>query len=249
MQPDQQFTARWLYVKKCSHCELKYFGMTTRKDVDRYQGSGTEWRDHLERHNARAITLNKRFFTQRQHRSCTKAAIAFSERHNIVASKEWANLQIETGDQSTWGAGTPKGARRSERTGLLISTGNLGRAWYHDPKSDFATKLYDNDPLIKARKLVKGMHPNHIARLKKTPEHKQKIGEANKGSNPKKGAWQIGIPKDPLSIAKAVATRKANGVEAWNKGKVYKDVTCPHCGKVGSGHIMKHWHFDKCRHA
>jgi hypothetical protein len=32
------------------------------------------------------------------------------------------------------------------------------------------------------------------------------------------------------------------------KGKPHpvKKVTCPHCGKIGSGGAMKQWHFDKC---
>ena len=25
--------------------------------------------------------------------------------------------------------------------------------------------------------------------------------------------------------------------------------TCPHCGKVGHGNVMKRWHFDKCQQA
>ncbi|AUR86047.1 nuclease associated modular domain 3 protein [Vibrio phage 1.081.O._10N.286.52.C2] len=27
------------------------------------------------------------------------------------------------------------------------------------------------------------------------------------------------------------------------------EVTCPHCGKVGKGGVMKRWHFDNCKHA
>lgn len=27
-----------------------------------------------------------------------------------------------------------------------------------------------------------------------------------------------------------------------------KEVTCPHCGKIGSARGMKVWHFDKCKH-
>lgn len=26
-----------------------------------------------------------------------------------------------------------------------------------------------------------------------------------------------------------------------------KTVTCPHCGKIGKGAIMKRWHFDNCK--
>jgi len=31
-----------------------------------------------------------------------------------------------------------------------------------------------------------------------------------------------------------------------NKGRVFEEVTCPHCGKSGGVTGMKQWHFDKC---
>jgi hypothetical protein len=33
-----------------------------------------------------------------------------------------------------------------------------------------------------------------------------------------------------------------------NKGKKLREVSCPHCGKTGSGGAMKQWHFKNCNH-
>lgn len=32
------------------------------------------------------------------------------------------------------------------------------------------------------------------------------------------------------------------------KGISWPSVTCPHCGKKGSGNSMKQWHFNRCKH-
>lgn len=38
-----------LYIKKCSHCDVKYFGKTTSDDVENYKGSGKKWKNHLKK--------------------------------------------------------------------------------------------------------------------------------------------------------------------------------------------------------
>lgn len=71
-----------------------------------------------------------------------------------------------------------------------------------------------------------------------------------------------GIKKSPEHVANVVAARlaspKARGYTAWNKGipnkmkgktlgPKYKTI-CPHCGLEGGFNAMKRYHFDNCRH-
>jgi|APGre2960657373_1045057.scaffolds.fasta_scaffold00165_21 hypothetical protein len=71
-----------------------------------------------------------------------------------------------------------------------------------------------------------------------------------------------GRKKSPEHIANVVAARlaspKARGYVAWNKGlpNILKGkklgsklkTTCPHCELEGGSNAMKRYHFDNCRH-
>lgn len=46
-----------LYIKQCSHCDLKYFGKTILEDIQTYKGSGIRWQRHLKKHNAESVHL------------------------------------------------------------------------------------------------------------------------------------------------------------------------------------------------
>jgi hypothetical protein len=80
---------------------LKYFCKTTDlAKVHWYKGSGTVWKRHLKKHGNDVSTGIMGFYLDRQR--CVEAALEFSRTHNIVASKEWANLveeNAETGAQ------------------------------------------------------------------------------------------------------------------------------------------------------
>ena len=80
---------------------LKYFCKTIHLDkVHWYKGSGTVWKRHLKKHGNDVSTGIMGVYYDRQR--CVQAALEFSRTHNIVASKEWANLveeNAETGAQ------------------------------------------------------------------------------------------------------------------------------------------------------
>lgn len=61
-----------------------------------------------------------------------------------------------------------------------------------------------------------------------TDEAKKDIREANIGS------------KNPMFGKK--------GVLNHFYGQKKKQVTCPHCNKIGGVNVMVRWHFDKCKH-
>jgi len=80
---------------------LKYFCKTIHLDrVHWYKGSGTVWKRHIKKHGNDVSTGIMGIYYDRNR--CVEAALEFSRKHNIVASKEWANLveeNAETGAQ------------------------------------------------------------------------------------------------------------------------------------------------------
>lgn len=91
----------YLCVKEHKITKLKYFCKTTRKDPVKYLGSGKYWRDHLKVHGRLVETLEIWQFDHQE--DCTKFALHFSEKFNIVdatdsaGQKIWANLRPENG--------------------------------------------------------------------------------------------------------------------------------------------------------
>ena len=85
----------WLYIKQHNLTGLKYFGKTTQKDPIKYKGSGVHWSRHLNIHGNDVSTIWCQLFDNQQ--TLVEYALKFSIEHNIVVSKEWANLKLEDG--------------------------------------------------------------------------------------------------------------------------------------------------------
>jgi len=83
----------YLYVKQCSHCNLKYFGKTIQKNPETYKGSGIRWLNHIKKHKATPINLELYSFENTI--DANIFALKYSEEHNIVESNEYANLKFE----------------------------------------------------------------------------------------------------------------------------------------------------------
>jgi len=85
----------YLYIKQHTITKLKYFGKTI-KDPYTYQGSGVYWNRHIDKYGRKYIKTVKvwKFDNQSE---CTKFAINFSRKHNVVNSSTWANLMEENG--------------------------------------------------------------------------------------------------------------------------------------------------------
>lgn len=86
----------YLYVKRCQHCGLKYFGKTINEDVEKYTGSGTYWKRHINLHGHEHIVTDKIWNFDLQS-VATEFALNFSKENNIVNSSDWANLIAEDG--------------------------------------------------------------------------------------------------------------------------------------------------------
>ena len=84
-----------LYVKIHNVTGLKYFGKTTKKNPEKYIGSGKYWKSHIKKHGYDVTTTIVGKFSDPN--ECRDFAINYSIKNNIVESTEWANLVIENG--------------------------------------------------------------------------------------------------------------------------------------------------------
>ena len=84
----------YLYHKRHKQTGLNYFGKTI-KNPYVYVGSGTRWTAHLRKHGTDIETIDVWEFSNLE--ECSKFAVEFSTRNNIVESIQWANLRIENG--------------------------------------------------------------------------------------------------------------------------------------------------------
>ncbi len=122
-----------LYIFKCSHCDLLYFGKTT-NNIAEYKGSGVVWGRHLRKHRASREILLVKHYTDLEHAS--KIALRFSRIHNISRDSKWANLRDEDAKMGgkTWldvppstGRIAPEHERAKMRTARAGRKPNLGK--------------------------------------------------------------------------------------------------------------------------
>ncbi len=95
----------YLYIKRHKVTGLKYFGKTTKTNIQSYRGSGKYWQRHLKKYGniTETIWISQPFYDKEV---LTEFALFFSEIFNIVESDEWANLINENGLD-----GAPKGVK------------------------------------------------------------------------------------------------------------------------------------------
>lgn len=141
-----------LYIKKCSHCGLKYFGKTKSKDIESYPGSGTYWTSHLKKHAAKSIHVwNSDWYYDE---SIARFALKFSRINKIVQSDLWANLKEENGlEGGTFpGSTLPFSQRYSkERADEIIQKRKLSFeriSFNADSKNPMFDKRWINDGVV-----------------------------------------------------------------------------------------------------
>jgi len=141
-----------LYIKQCPHCGLKYFGKSTREDVENYRGSGTRWNRHLKYHQVEPVHLwNSDWYRDT---SISRFALKFSSLNKIVSSEIWANLKEENGLDGGWGHLNDGSGDHIERTKKAAFVSNKNGAskkgsdkvkkncilWVHFMVKNIATK-------------------------------------------------------------------------------------------------------------
>lgn len=85
----------YLYLKTHNVTGMKYLGKTIRNDVDAYQGSGKVWKRHIKKHGYYVST--EILFESSDKELFNKVAKGYSDKLNIVESKNFANLCPEEG--------------------------------------------------------------------------------------------------------------------------------------------------------
>ena len=103
-------TPTYLYIKQHSVTKKKYYGKTTSKNPYKYNGSGTYWVKHINKHGKEHIVtlwVSELYYDT----SIVEVALKFSADNDIVNSKEWANQEPENGLN-----GWLPGVKRSEET-------------------------------------------------------------------------------------------------------------------------------------
>jgi hypothetical protein len=159
----------YLYHKRHKQTGLNYFGKTIR-DPYNYTGSGVYWTRHLKKHGVDIETIQVWEFTDLS--DCSDFATEFSIKHNIVESKEWANLRIENGMDGghTPGAYTTEARikKGAKLKGRIYSEETLNKMRSHKGKSkgennamfgrqhsSFTKNLQKEKALARERKICK----------------------------------------------------------------------------------------------
>jgi len=155
------YTPTYLYIKQHSVTGLLYFGKTT-KNPEKYNGSGSHWKNHLKAHGKDHITLWYCLFLDQE--SCTQFALNFCNLHNIGITpfnKSWANEKPENGLDG-WVAGVKRTKESIIKAVATRANTTKTNGYYHTPES------------IKKTADAKRNKP-------RSPETKQKLSNANKG--------------------------------------------------------------------
>lgn len=132
----------YLYVKQHSVTGLKYFGFTIQKDPVAYKGSGKYWTKHIKKHGREFVeTIELWSFPTKQ--EAWEFAREYSEQHNIVESKDWANLKPEGLDGGRMGEYGPERSaklwetrRKNNKPNILI-----GRAHSEERRANIASTV------------------------------------------------------------------------------------------------------------
>ena len=140
-----------LYIKTHKITGLKYFGKTTKQDVESYLGSGIYWRKHLQKYGREMDTKVIGIFADPNECSCV--ALEFSRKNNIVESKEWANLKEENGLD-----GSPPGVKFSDKHRAKLRQNMLGIC--NNPFTDKTRNKMSNSSRIREEMKIK--EGNHI---------------------------------------------------------------------------------------
>lgn len=222
-----------LYIKQCSHCDLKYFGKTVSEDIETYGGSGMLWRRHLKKHKARSIHIwNSEWFYDK---SIINYALNLSKELCIVENKEWANLKNETGidggDTSQFidysKCNTPEQiAKRKETMSTPEWKSTIGKRKSDSIKRKYRERMSNREWVENVLQPSRETQSNTMSTLRKENPYEIKICE------------KCGVKTDPGNY------KKCHG----EKCGIKINVTCPHCLKTGSGGVMNRWHFANCKY-
>jgi hypothetical protein len=209
-----------------------YFGKTI-KNPEKYNGSGSYWTKHINKHGKEhVVTLWYCLFYDEQ--DCKEFALSFSEKQNIVESKDWANQIYENGTDGFDNGNTNPSHIASINGTHHFYGGEISAIVSRRRVKNGTHNWQGEDAAIKSSKrqldlVKKGIHnwqgKEHNANMVENGTHPFLGGEIQRKYN-------------KLHVE--------NGTHPFLKENLIL-LKCPYCGKEGFGGGMKTWHFENCR--
>jgi hypothetical protein len=228
----KKYKPSYLYIKTHNKTGLKYFGKTS-QDPYQYKGSGTRWIYHIKKYGYDVTTeLLNNGNTYSTYEELSNAAIEFSFKNNIVESKDWANIIIESGD----------GGDTSMCYNYIIGINKRNISG-------------NKNPMWGKQSVAKGKTYEELYGFKKASELRQMRIQAATGrklSDESLRKMAVSISRSTKGIPKSEETkqkmRKPKTEEHKEKLRGRKPIIqCTYCSKYGGVSQMKRWHFDNCK--
>lgn len=207
-----------LYVKTHSKTGLKYLGMTTQQDHNRYNGSGLHWLRHLAVHGNEHSTEIVEECESLE--SLRERGLYYSNLWNVVDSPEWANIILESGQGVI---PTPEIIKKRSNTRKTNTANGTIQNWTEASTIKYNKTRIENGTNIRTQLSIEKQLNTRIARGTdpKSPAVIDKCRETKKLN----GTISNFVSNNPSSIKKS----------------------CPHCNKsIGAG-LFTRWHGDNCK--
>lgn len=230
----------YLYLKTHNKTGLKYLGKTENNDPHHYQGSGIIWQRHIKKHGYDVTT--EILFESNDPEIFKKVALEYSEKLNVVDSKEFANLVHEMGNG---------GANNLGR--------NFSESWKQN-LSNSASKIKNDDQwkntIGKETRLKDSIIKNDpiwreiIGKPSWEKAKQNQINTKNKQKWKKENSIECPYCHKIVDVGNYKRWHGDNCSIVKNRTKISikNYVTCPHCNTTGKdGSAMKRWHFNKCK--
>ena len=256
------FKPTYLYIKQHTETGKLYFGKTTKKNVERYTGSGIHWGRHISAHGKdKVVTLWYCLYTDIE--ILVETALVMSAIMDITESTDWLNFKPESGldGGSFVGFNGWAGRRHSEEHKKYISEKYKGKPRSAQIKEKMSLAWTD------ARKAT---HLETMATPERQNKQKRIAMEMGKANSQPITIDSITYPSkriacETLGISHTILLRRLKGLPDTEPRKVRvpfteaqkaemrasrkprENIICPHCYKgVDPGNYSKH-HGDKCK--
>lgn len=205
-------TMIYLYLKTHNITGLKYLGKTKNNPYT-YMGSGKYWRRHIQKHGY-DVTTDILLETE-DPEEIKKAGLAYSRKHDIINSEEYANLIKESGDGGDTWIGLSPQSREDRISKFKLKTKGIGRTdeqienifvGANSIDTSYSGKDKKDNRIFKGRKhkeesIKKIKENNRIAGSKKDIE---------RNSNLTKRSYNKGISKTEEHKAKLSESNRGN---------------------------------------
>lgn len=239
----------YLYLKTHNKTGLKYLGKTV-QDPHEYRGSGLVWNRHLDKHG-NDVTTEILFETNNMD-EFKRVALEYSDKWNIVESKEFANLIPEYGSGGDTSMCFTEETKDKIRKSLAKTREGMDLSRSEETKKKICESLKGQTRTEESKQKMSESAKQNRESLSED-DKKKKYGLSNIGRSPhNKG--KKGHLSDRIWVNNGLSNRRVTVdkiPDGWAIGKTRCEIketkVCPHCNKQGKGGTMTRWHFDNCK--